>query len=216
MSADEVGLAPALSSERLILRHWRRSDRAPFASLNADPEVMRHFPATLTRAESDAMIDDFQARLAEHGYGLWALESVADGRFIGFTGLNHVSPALPFAPAVEVGWRLARSAWGHGYASEAARTSLAVAFDDLALAEVVSFTTVANERSRAVMRRLGMTHDPAEDFEHPRIPAGSPVRPHVLYRLRARDWRSGSYPATAAEASQPQPASESASRAGAP
>lgn len=147
---------------------------------------MRHFPAPLSRAESDALIERIQAHIAAHGYGLWAVERNADGALLGFTGLQTVDAALPFAPATEVGWRLVRPAWGQGYASEAAGAALDLAFGPAGLDEVVSFTTVANTRSRAVMERLGMRHD--GDFEHPQLAADSPLRPHVLYRLAASDW----------------------------
>ncbi|MGN6444635.1 GNAT family N-acetyltransferase [Amnibacterium sp.] len=171
-------------SSRLLLRHWREEDREPFAAMGADPEVMEHFPARLSHAESDAFIDRAGSTLEDRGWGLWAVEELATGRFIGFTGLNVPGFEAPFLPAVEVGWRLRRDAWGHGYATEAARAALAVAFDDLELPEIVSFTAVSNIRSQAVMRRLGMTTDPAEDFDHPAVAVGSPVRRHVLYRLR--------------------------------
>lgn len=174
-----------LSTERLLLRRWREADLVPFAAMNADPEVMEHFPAPLSRAESDALVEKIEAGFERHGFGLWALESRADGTFLGFTGLSVPSFEAPFTPAVEVGWRLARFAWGHGYATEAARAALGVAFGELRLGEVVSFTSVRNVRSRAVMERLGMTRDPADDFEHPLIAAGDPLRPHVLYRVRA-------------------------------
>jgi RimJ/RimL family protein N-acetyltransferase len=165
---------------RLLLRHWREEDREPWAELGADPEVMRHFPAMLTREQSDAFVDRVGAQLEERGWGLWAVEELSTGRFLGFTGLN-----VPhFMPGVEIGWRLRRDAWGSGFATEAARGVLAVAFDDLELAELVSFTAVRNERSRAVMRRIGMSHDPAEDFDHPALAEDSPLRRHVLYRLR--------------------------------
>jgi RimJ/RimL family protein N-acetyltransferase len=151
---------------------------------------MRHFPATLTRAESDAFADLIERGFETNGdWGLWALERKDTGAFIGFTGLAPVSFAAPFAPAVEIGWRLARPAWGHGYATEAARAAVGVAFDELGLDGLVSFTAPANVRSRAVMERLGMTRDPAEDFDHPRVPAGSPLRRHVLYRLPVAAWR---------------------------
>ncbi len=174
-----------LSTERLWLRRWRPGDRAPFAALNADPEVMRHFPAPLSRDESDLLIDRIEAHLESEGWGLWALELRATGRFIGFTGLARPSFDAHFTPAVEIGWRLAREAWGCGYATEAARAAAALGFEDLGLEQLVSFTAVGNARSRAVMRRLGMTHDPAEDFDHPRVPEGDPARRHVLYRLEA-------------------------------
>jgi ribosomal-protein-alanine N-acetyltransferase len=174
-----------LTTERLLLRRWRPGDRAPFAAMNADPEVMEHFPAPLTRAESDAFVDRIRAGFAEHGFGLWALEVRGTGEFIGFTGLSVPSFQAHFTPAVEAGWRLARPAWGHGYASEAARRALAEGFTTFGLAEVVSFTTVANVRSQAVMSRIGMTHDPADDFGHPRIAPDQPTHRHVLWRIRA-------------------------------
>jgi RimJ/RimL family protein N-acetyltransferase len=175
-----------LSTERLVLREWRAADRTPFAAMNADPRVMEHFPATQTRAESDAFADRIAAHFDEHGYGLWAVEP-RDGSagFLGFVGLQHVSFAAPFAPAVEIGWRLAYDAWGRGYATEAARAALGYAFGEAALDEVVSFTTVANERSQAVMRKIGLRRDPAGDFDHPRVDDPR-IRPHVLYRIRRR------------------------------
>lgn len=170
------------------MRGWRPADREPFAAMNADPEVMEHFPAMLSRAESDTFVDRIEAAFARDGFGLWALEVTETGAFIGFTGLIMQTFEAHFTPAVEVGWRLARTAWGHGYASEAARAALAYGFDHASLTEIVSMTTVANTRSQAVMRRIGMTRDPADDFEHSKIPAGSPLRPHVLYRITADDW----------------------------
>ncbi len=175
-----------LSTDRLLLRRWRPDDRAPFSAMNADPRVMEHFLAPLSRAESDALIERSERSLAELGYGLWALERRADGAFLGFTGLLDVGFDAPFAPAVEVGWRLAAFAWGQAYASEAARASLHAGFDQLGLREIVSFTSRRNTRSIAVMQRIGMTRDPVDDFEHPRIPAGHRLRPHVLYRIRQR------------------------------
>lgn len=171
-----------LRTQRLVLRQWRDSDRDPWAALNADPEVMEFFPATLTRAEADASLDRYAADIETRGWGLWAVD--LDGALLGFTGLKPVTIDAPFRGAVEVGWRLARSAWGHGFATEAARASLAFAFDDLGLDEVVSMTAVLNQRSQRVMERLGMTRDPLDDFEHPSVPDASPLRPHVLYRLR--------------------------------
>jgi len=169
---------------RLAMRQWQPADREPFAALNADPEVMRHFPARLSRAESDAFADRLAEALNRNGYGLWALEVTETGEFIGFAGLQAVSFEAHFTPAVEVGWRLARAAWGHGYAMEAARAAVRYAFTELDLTELVSFTTAANVRSQAVMRRIGLTHDPADDFDHPRLPPDHPMRRHVLYRLR--------------------------------
>ena len=172
---------------RLLLRHWREEDRAPFAAMGADPRVMEHFPARLTRAESDGMVDRVGADLERRGWGLWAVEELGAPGFLGFVGLNVPRFDAHFTPAVEIGWRLATHAWGRGLASEAARGVLTVAFDDLGLDEVVSFTATSNERSQAVMRRIGMTSDPAEDFDHPNLAEGSPLRRHVLYRLRNPD-----------------------------
>jgi RimJ/RimL family protein N-acetyltransferase len=170
-------------TERLLLRRWREDDREAFAALNADPMVMEHFPAALTRAESDAFVDRIAAQLDARGWGLWALEVRETGAFIGYTGLAAPRFEAHFTPAVEVGWRLARDAWGFGYASEAARAATDVGFRELGLDEIVSFTAVGNIRSRAVMRRIGMTHDVADDFDHPALPEGHPLRRHVLYRL---------------------------------
>ena len=178
-----------LSTARLSLRHWRPGDRAPFAALNADPEVMRWFPAPLTRAASDTLADRIEADMTRQGWGLWALEERASGAFIGFTGLARPSFDAPFMPTVEIGWRLARSAWGSGFATEAAGAVVAFAFDELGLDEIVSFTVEHNERSRAVMRRLGMRHDCADDFDHPAVRAEH-LRRHVLYRLTAANWRA--------------------------
>ena len=176
-----------LDTERLLLRRWRAEDRGPFAALNADPEVMEHFPAPLTRAESDAFADTVEDRIERQGWGLWALQERATGRFLGFTGLAYPGFDAPFGPTVEIGWRLARDAWGRGFASEAARAATAFAFDELELDEIVAFTAVVNERSRAVMRRLGMHHDRADDFDHPLV-SDERLRRHVLYRLAARDF----------------------------
>lgn len=176
------------TTPRLLLRRWRREDREPFAALNADPEVMRHFRSPLDRAASDAFVDRIEASFDELGYGLWAVEVAADGRFIGFTGLARQTFPAPFTPCVEVGWRLARDAWGHGYATEAARAALDVGFGELRLAEIVSMTAVSNARSQSVMRRIGMTRDPADDFAHPSLPEDHPLRPHVLYRIGREEW----------------------------
>jgi len=178
-----------IETERLLLRRWRSDDRAPFAALNADPEVMRHFPERLNPRESDALADRIELAMERQGWGLWALEERASGRFIGFTGLARPGFQAPFMPAVEIGWRLERAAWGHGFASEAARAAARFAFDVIALDEIVSLAVVANERSRSVMRRLGMTHDPADDFDHPLVEQPH-LRRHVLYRLTAAQWRA--------------------------
>lgn len=172
-----------IRTERLRLRRFRDSDREPFAALNADPRVMEHFRGPLDRAASDDFVDRIEACFATRGYGLWAVEVVGGADFIGFVGLWDATFDAPFTPAVEVGWRLAAHAWGHGYATEAAIASVDDGFVRCDLSEILSFTTVANRRSRAVMERIGLVHQPGEDFEHPSLPEGHPVRPHVLYRF---------------------------------
>ena len=186
---------PRLETERLTLREFRAGDREPFARMNADPRVMEHFPGLLTREESDELIDRFAQRWTEDGLGLWALERRDDGSFIGFAGLAPPRFEAAFTPAVEVGWRLAVDAWGHGYATEAGREALRFGFEARDLDEILSWTVPANVRSRAVMERIGMTHDPADDFDHPGIPAGDPLRRHVLYRLAGS--REGGSPSAA-------------------
>ena len=167
-----------ISTERLSLREWRESDREPWAAMNADPAVREYFPTVLSRAESDEAFDRLSAGLVERGWGLWAVD--LDGGFLGFTGLARPR----FAPdRLEIGWRFAAHAWGHGYATEAARAALRFGFETLGEPEIISFTAVGNQRSRAVMERLGMTCDPADDFDHPDVAAGHPLQRHVLYRL---------------------------------
>ena len=172
-----------MQTSRLVLRQWRDDDLEPFAALNADSEVMLHFPSRLTRAQSDALAERERIRIAENGWGLWAAERLSDSAFLGFIGLAEHRFDAHFTPAVEVGWRLAREYWGNGYATEGGRAAIAFAFAELALDEIVSFTTVGNTRSVAVMERLGMAHDAADDFEHPLLPQDDALRPHVLYRL---------------------------------
>ena len=169
----------SIRTSRLLLRRWQDSDREPFAALNADAETMRYFPSTMDRAASDAFADLIEERFADQGFGLWALELADTGQFIGFTGLNPMPADVPGAGGFEVGWRLARHAWHHGYATEAARGALDVAFNGVGLAEIWSMTAVLNEPSQAVMRRIGLTE--CTRFEHPRLPEGSPIRPHVTY-----------------------------------
>jgi RimJ/RimL family protein N-acetyltransferase len=170
-----------IETKRLVLRRWRDADRKPFAQLNADPQTLVFFPSTLTRAESDALVDRIEARFEVHGYGLWALEIRETGQFIGFTGLAPMPDDVPGAGGTEIGWRLARPAWHRGYATEAAIAARDVAFTGADLAELWSMTAVLNTPSQAVMRRIGMTE--AARFEHPRIPDGSPLKPHVVYYL---------------------------------
>jgi ribosomal-protein-alanine N-acetyltransferase len=146
---------------------------------------MEHFPEPLTRRQSDELVERIEAGFAENGFFLWAVEVRESSEFIGFTGLAAPGFEAHFTPAVEIGWRLARSAWGYGYATEAGRAALAFGFEEVRLEEIVSFTTVANRRSRAVMERLGMSHDSRDDFDHPGLPAGHPLGRHVLYRVRS-------------------------------
>jgi len=180
---------PELRTPRLILRRWRDTDREPFAALNADRIVMEHFPAPLRREESDDLVDRIESGFEARGWGLWAVEVPGTAPFIGFVGLNPATFDAPFTPTVEVGWRLARAYWGHGYATEGARAALAFGFDELTLDEIVSFTSHGNTPSRRVMERLGMHHDPADDFDNPTLPAGDPLRAHVLYRLDRGSWQ---------------------------
>jgi len=170
---------------RLILRRWRDSDREPFQALNADPRVMEFFPATLTAAETDEGIARVARHFERHGFGLYAAELIETGKFIGFIGLNIPGFEAPFMPAVEIGWRLGYSYWGSGLATEGAGAVARHAFDTLRLPGLVSFTTAANMRSRRVMEKIGMVRDAAADFDHPDLPVGHPLRPHVLYRLSA-------------------------------
>ena len=170
-----------IETKRLVLRRWREADREPFADLNGDPQTLVFFPSTLTRAESDALVDRIEARFEAHGYGLWALEVKETGQFIGFTGLAPMPDDVPGAGGTEIGWRLARRAWHRGYATEAALAARDVAFTRAGLAELWSMTAVLNTPSQAVMRRIGMTE--AARFAHPRVPDGSPLKPHVVYHL---------------------------------
>ncbi|CAN5744061.1 GNAT family N-acetyltransferase [soil metagenome] len=174
---------PSLSTERLVLRRWTEADRDPFAAMNADPEVMRYFPGTLSREHSDALVDRFERGFATDGFSQWVVEVKGGPAFLGFAGIWRLPDTNPHAGAVEVGWRLARGAWHRGYATEAARAAVAYGFDVVGLSEIVSMTAAVNRPSRAVMERLGMTCDLADDFDHPAVATG-PLRRHVLYRLR--------------------------------
>jgi len=169
-----------ISTERLIMRGWRESDLAPWAAMNADPEVRQYLGPLLTFEQASAWVLNFQDDLDRYGFGFWAVEVRASGEFIGFTGLGTVDEEMPFT-GVELGWRLAQPAWGHGYATEAALAALEYGFDIRGLAEIVAVTMAGNLRSRAVMRRIGMTTDPAEDFDDPDAGEG-PLRRHVVYR----------------------------------
>lgn len=172
-----------LETERLKLRDWCDADRAIFAAMNADPEVMRFFPAPQSREESDASMDRCMARIRDDGFGFWAAELKETGAFIGFIGIQKAPDYLPCAPAIEIGWRLDASVWGRGLAPEGATAALAYAFETLGAEEVISITTVGNLPSRRVMEKIGMTYDAQGDFDHPMIPEDSPIRPHVLYRV---------------------------------
>ena len=178
-----------IRTERLLMRRWRESDREPFAELNADPLTMVYFPDTLDRAASDALVDRIESWFDRLGYGLWALEIAETGRFIGFTGLSPMPDDVPWAGGTEIGWRLTRHAWHHGYATEAARAALEVAFRGVGLTEIWSMTAVRNEPSQAVMRRIGLRE--VARFEHPRVPEGHPLRPHVTYHSESGQAAAG-------------------------
>jgi RimJ/RimL family protein N-acetyltransferase len=171
-----------LHTPRLILRAWQPSDLKPFAQMNADPEVMKYFPAALSRPESNALVERIEHHHQTHGFGLWAVEERSSATFIGAIGLNVPSFEAHFMPAVEVSWRLAHPFWSKGYATEAARAAIKYGFEVLGLSEIVSFTAQVNRRSIALMQRLGMTHQEADDFDHPSLPSGHPLQRHVLYR----------------------------------
>ena len=172
---------------RLALRVWQERHRAPFAAMNADPEVMRYFPAPLSAAQSDASIDLWCGQFAERGWSNWAVQRLDSGEFIGFIGLSVPRRPLPFSPCVEIGWRLKRSAWGQGFATEGAAACLREGFERLGLEEIVSFTALVNRPSIAVMERIGLRPAHA-DFDHPALPEGHPLRRHGLYRLGRTEW----------------------------
>jgi RimJ/RimL family protein N-acetyltransferase len=178
-------------TDRLLLRRWRQSDHVPFAAINADATAMRYMRSCLTHVESGRWIERIEAEFERDGFGLWALERVSDGSFIGFTGLNRYPFEASFAPAVEIGWRLAPSFWGHGYATEAAIAALELGFVKYRLPEIIAETAVTNLPSRNVMSRIGMRHDPISDFMHPNLPNDHPLGPHVLYRASAPERAQG-------------------------
>lgn len=177
-----------IKTARLILRPWTDEDLEPFAMMNADPRVMEYFPSTKSYEESlteyRVILDHFK----KHGYGLWAVSEHGKTNFIGFIGLSYIDFPAAFTPTVEVGWRLAYEYWGKGYATEGAKASLKYGFEVLNLQEIISFTSVQNLRSRAVMEKIGMLRDPKDDFDHPKLPEGHRLRRHVLYRLKQTEW----------------------------
>ncbi|HEY2108896.1 MAG TPA: GNAT family protein [Candidatus Acidoferrales bacterium] len=177
-----------LKTERLILREWNATDREPFARMNADPRVMEYLGETMSRAQSDEVADQIEAHFRAHGFGLCAAELVESGEFIGFIGLAVPTFEAAFTPCVEIGCRLAAEYWGAGFATEGAREIVRHAFEKLGLLELVSFTAIGNERSRRVMAKVGMTHDATENFDHPGLSAGDPLRRHVLYRVTREKW----------------------------
>jgi RimJ/RimL family protein N-acetyltransferase len=183
---------PVLTTERLVLREWRQTDKVPYAVLNGDPEVMRHFPFVLTAQQSDEMVDRMAVKWETDGCGLWAVERRDSGQFIGFTGLVVPNWQAAFTPCVEVGWRLMRQHWGNGFAPEAALAALAFGFDHLELPgdEIVSFTTMQNVNSQRVMQKIGMSIDPSREFDHPMTPGWAQQR-HVLYCIDRPTWLAG-------------------------
>jgi 3-dehydroquinate dehydratase/shikimate dehydrogenase len=182
-----------IRTERLILRPWQEADLEPFAQLNADPRVREYFPRVLSHQQSDASVKLFSDHIQRHGWGLWAASLIQTGEFIGFIGLQKVDFQAPFnklSPAVEIGWRLAFNHWGKGYATEGAIAALQYGFEALSLKEIVSFTAVPNMRSRHVMEKIGMSHDPKDDFNHPKLQEGHKLCRHVLYRIGVNEWKS--------------------------
>jgi RimJ/RimL family protein N-acetyltransferase len=191
MTDAVVNRSREITTDRLRLRRWAASDRDAFAALNADLAVMAYFPSLLTREASNDLADRIEAHFGRRGFGLWAVEIPGVAPFAGFIGLSETRFEAPFTPAVEAGWRLARPFWGQGYATEGARAALAYGFEQLGLAEIVSFTVIDNHRSRRVMERLGMRHDSRDDFDHPALSAAEHARwrRHVLYRLSASEFQ---------------------------
>ena len=177
-------------THRLILRNWLESDLEPFFKLNSDPNVMEFMPNLLTREQSDEMAKSISNEFKLNGFGLWALEIKETGKFIGFTGLNRPKFASHFTPCVEVGWRIQYESWGNGYATEAAQKALEIGFDKFDLEQIVSFTVPQNVRSINVMKKLGMTYDSKDDFDHPKLNIGHHLRRHVLFRLNKNELRN--------------------------
>ena len=191
-----------LKTKRLILRPWKETDLEPFAELNVDPRVMEFFPSPLSRQQSDDLAKRISTKMQEQGWGLWAVSIPNEADFIGFIGLAKTTFDAHFTPAVEVGWRLAFPYWGKGYATEGAKAALEYGFETLNLSEIVSFTPVQNTRSRRIMEKIGMHHDPTEDWDHPKIAEGHPLRRHVLYRISKQEWQRGIFHFAAVKPSQ--------------
>jgi ribosomal-protein-alanine N-acetyltransferase len=178
----------SIPTERLILRQWRESDLQPFYELNSNPTVMEFLPAVRNREQSDELAGEIQKRIDENGWGMWAVEEKGSEAFIGFVGLNRPTDELPFNPCIEVGWRLSEEYWGKGYATEAGKKALEIAFHELSLQEVVSFTAVRNKRSEAVMKRLGMFNT-KRNFQHPGVSLSDSSSEHILYKITHEQWR---------------------------
>ncbi|MEN2750326.1 GNAT family N-acetyltransferase [Psychrobacter sp. FBL11] len=177
-----------LTTQRLVLRQWQPSDLAVFAKMNADPEVMRYFPKLLTPTLSDAIANKCQRLIEDNGWGFWAVSLKKSNIFIGMVGLNTAHADMPFAPNVEIGWRLHKDYWGQGYATEAARASLRLAFEELELDEVVAFTAVVNTHSQLIMQRIGMSNT-QDNFDHPMLDPSHPLAEHVLYKITQQEWQ---------------------------
>lgn len=175
------------TTPRLQLRQWRDEDYHAFAKMNADPEVMEYMVSCLTSEQSNALAQRFRDGLEQNRWGMWAVEQLVDHQFIGFVGLHIPNCDLPVSPCVEIGWRLARAVWNQGYATEAAKACLRVAFEQIGLSEVHSFTAIINQRSQRIMKKIGMM-DIHKPFEHPLVPKNHALRPHVLYRITKPDW----------------------------
>ena len=182
-----------IKTKRLLLRPWHETDLEPFAKLNADPKVMEYFPAPLSREESDHFVNSIKEHFQKRGWGFWAVSVINGADFIGFIGLRYDDFEAPFTPAVEIGWRLAYEFWNKGYATEGAQAALSYGFETLKLEEIISFTSTQNRRSRAVMEKLGMIHNPKDDFDHSKLPKDHRLSRHVLYRLTRHDWVKRSF-----------------------
>lgn len=185
-----------IKTKRLLLRQWKESDLDPFAQLNADPCVMEFFPSVKTFEESSKEYEAILEHFKKHGYGWWAVSAINHSDFIGFIGLRYIDFPAAFTPAIEIAWRLSHKYWGKGYATEGANASLQYGFEILNFPEIISFTSIINIRSQAVMKRIGMHHDPKDDFDHPKLPKEDRLSRHVLYRLKASNWQKACHDVT--------------------